>query len=219
MTDTPKRQGRRAFIAGSGAVAATGLAAAFGSSPASAAQPMGDTSDAKKADVVNDELKVVDDKKHQRFLVQDTKPPAIVNGKPYQRQGPNDATYVIFNDQNGNETGGIVASSTGTFMGFDYPSSPDGYQGFTSQGIVLQTESGKDAAAAGMVITDRQVTNNGKPVQHARASLEYVQTKGTSLSLMDSQGRPRIVLEVDGNDVPSIKILDADGKVGWQVQG
>jgi hypothetical protein len=40
---------------------------------------------------------------------------------------------------------------------------------------------------------------------------------GSLLFLYDSKGRPRISLQVDGDDVPRIQILDADGNVVAQL--
>ncbi|MFD6160537.1 hypothetical protein ACFWF7_31845 [Nocardia sp. NPDC060256] len=66
------------------------------------------------ASTVDSPFTVVDRRGKQRFLLATRKPPIILGGKTYPeetRGGPDDGTYLIFNDDNGDEKGGIVALS------------------------------------------------------------------------------------------------------------
>ncbi|MEU6721906.1 hypothetical protein ABZ897_61620 [Nonomuraea sp. NPDC046802] len=64
----------------------------------------------------------------------------------------------------------------------------------------------------------RQMPDPALPVEQlppmpSRVQLGYSTPEGAFLVLSDSRGRPRIVLEIDGDDRPSIKVLDASGQV------
>lgn len=64
---------------------------------------------------------VVDRRGKQRFRFESAKPLAIIGGEPRPRQGPDDASYLVFNDENGEEKGGVIASASGALIALDYP--------------------------------------------------------------------------------------------------
>jgi hypothetical protein len=153
----------------------------------------------------------------QRFRLSSTKPPVYVDGTTYpasDRQGPDDGTWITFNDQNQNEKGGLTASTTGASISFDY---------LHSQGVTLATQFEADAGAAGLIVT--QMPDPSIPLADLTAAdaperiILYTDTAGSGslLNLCDSEGRPRITLQVDGNDVPRIQILDPAGNVVAQL--
>jgi hypothetical protein len=158
-------------------------------------------------------LALVDGQRRQRFLLSSTKPPLHLNGKTYPaeaRQGPADASYLIFNDENQSEKGGIIASSRSAQISFDYPN---------VQGLTMSTRfAGKLGAAR---LSMQEMPDPDIPIEELRP--EDVPQRvllgcsnagdGALLILCDHQGRPRITLHVDGDDVPRIRILDADGDV------
>jgi hypothetical protein len=83
---------------------------------------------------------VVDKRGQQRFLLSATKPPLIIDGTTIpadRRSGPENGSYFIFNDENGDEKGGLLVSPTGGHIAFDYPHAVDGIR------LTLKAENGK----------------------------------------------------------------------------
>ncbi|MEU1735238.1 hypothetical protein [Streptosporangium sp. NPDC020145] len=154
-------------------------------------------------------FRVVDRRGRQRFLASSSKPPIISGGRTYpadQRQGP-EGTYLIFNDGDGNEKGGIVSSSVGASISLDYTN---------AQAITLATrwEGVHGAAMLEMKhMPDPALPIDRVPAMPPRVQLGYSTPEGAFLVLSDSRGRPRIVLEIDVDDNPMIKVLDSEGKV------
>ncbi|MGY1900581.1 hypothetical protein [Nocardia gipuzkoensis] len=153
-------------------------------------------------------FKIVDRRGQQRFLFDTRKPPIILGGKTYPpetRQGP-DASYLIFNDENGNEKGGIIAAGDGALVSLDYP---------TGDAIHLQTRWEGKAGGAALVM--RHMGDPTTPIEEAVHPLGlrlFVDTEnGTGLTLCDQEGRPRIQLRVATDGTPSIAILDEQGAV------
>ena len=101
-------------------------------------------------------------------------------------------------------------SSSGAQISFDYPN----VQGLTMNTIYF----GKLGAAQ---LSMQQMPDPDIPVEELRP--EDVPQRvllgcsnagdGSLLFLYDSEGGPRITLHVDGDDVPRIRILDADGNI------
>lgn len=201
-----QRATRRRTVLGAAAVVMGGVVAAPGRAAAEGA--------GTSPDEVTDAFRVVDRRHRQRLLVSADKPPVIIGGRTYpaeQRQGPDHATYVIFNDDEGSEKGGIVASTTGASVSLDYPN---------AQAVTLATRwEGTQGAA---VLFMKQMPDPTLPVEQVppmpnRIELGYSTPEGAFLVLNDSAGRPRILLEVDGADRARIRILDADGEVVGQL--
>ncbi|MEV4106353.1 hypothetical protein [Nonomuraea sp. NPDC049695] len=195
---------RRAAIGTAAALLASGVTVMAASEPARAES---------SGEQARESFRVVDRRGRQRFLASSSKPPMIVGGKTYpadQRQGP-EGTYLIFNDGDGNEKGGITASSVGASLSLDYTN---------AQAITLATRwQGVHGAA---MLEMKHMPDPALPVEQvpampSRVQLGYSTPEGAFLVLNDSRGRPRIVLEIDGDDKPMIKVLDSEGKVVGQL--
>ncbi|MEV4173118.1 hypothetical protein [Nonomuraea sp. NPDC049709] len=196
---------RRAAIGtAAAALLASGATVMGGSGPARAES---------SGEQARESFRVVDRRGRQRFLASSSKPPVIIGGKTYpadQRQGP-EGTYLIFNDGDGNEKGGIVASSVGASISLDYTN---------AQAITMATrwEGVHGAALLEMKhMPDPALPIDQVPAMPPRVQLGYSTPEGAFLVLSDSRGRPRIVLEIDGDDNPVIKVLDSEGKVVGQL--
>lgn len=204
----PRSTSRRSLL---GAAALVGGGALTVATPASAKESQ--PSKEQRALRVRESFKVVDRRGRQAFLVDTRKPPIIMGDKVFPaeaRGGPDPATYLIFNDENGSEKGGLCASSTAASFSLDYAN---------AQAITLATEwQGKEGGSA---LIMQQMPDPDLPPEQAAAPHRirlgcYTQI-GAMLALNDSQGRPRIVLEVDKDDTPRIKILDESGEVVSQL--
>ncbi|RJQ73840.1 hypothetical protein D5S17_24820 [Pseudonocardiaceae bacterium YIM PH 21723] len=154
---------------------------------------------------------LTDKRGRQRMLADTVKPPVLHRGKEYPRQGP-EGTYLIFNDENGDEKGGIIAASSAASVSVDYPN---------AQAITMATRWEGKAGAAMLMFN--AMPDPELPLEQARAThaieLGVSTADGTMLVLRDTQGRPRITLTVDRHDVPRIQILHADGTVAAQLPG
>lgn len=199
---------RTALGAAASAAVGTGAVLAGASTPAQAHNQ--DGTDLR----VSGSLTVVDPNGSQRFLADTQKPPVIIGGQTYAaelREGPADATYLIFNDSEGNERGGIVADTSGGQVSLDYPN---------QQAITLFAGAvGQEGAAT---LTMVEAPDPTLPIEQVTSSIHRVQLgwttpSGAILELSDSQGRARILLQVDADDVARIQILDATGQVVSQL--
>lgn len=153
---------------------------------------------------------VRDNRGRQRVLADTRRPPVIIGGKVIpaeQRQGPEHGTYLIFNDENGSERGGVVAGASEASFSLDY---------VNAQALTLATKwQGEHGATA---LFFKQMPDPRLPVEQTppmpnRVELVWSTGDGAVLALNDSKGRPRIVLSVDAQDVPSIRVLDENGAV------
>ncbi|MBA2310843.1 MAG: hypothetical protein H0W01_16460 [Pseudonocardiales bacterium] len=200
--------GRRTVLTSAAAgVAAGGALLATSSATAEAQAQDGSGSAARES------FTVVDRRGRQRFLVDTRKPPIIIGGKthpPSMRSGPENATYLLFNDDNGEERGGLLATADGAHLAFDYPNAVDG----VSLGIGWAGNTG----GAGLELRGMPIAGSGPDVRAVpRARLGCHTSAGALLQLCDSQGRPRIVLQVDSHDNPSITLLDENGRTTMQL--
>lgn len=203
------RTDRRTMLRGAAVVAGAGVAAG-------AARPAQAAADVRGLPVlpplrVSMSLQLLDREREQRFLLSAKKPPVYVLGRTFPaeaRQGPEHGSYLIFNDENQSEKGGITASSNGIGISFDYPQ---------VQGLTMNTiYSGKLGAAQ---LSMQEMPDPAIPIEElTREDVPQRVLLGCSnagdgalLFLYDHQGRPRITLHVDGDDVPRIRILDAEG--------
>jgi hypothetical protein len=197
--DSPTGTGRRVLI--TGAVAAMGVGAGV------AAAKITDEEDDSSAS--EGSFTVVDRRGKQRFLLGTSKPPIIFGGKTYpagERQGPESASYLIFNDENGDEKGGIIAATDGALVSLDYPN---------GDGIHLQTQWRDKTGGAGLVM--KHMGDPDTPLEQAKHPTGVVLAadteNGAALTLCDPQGRPRIELRVSMDGAPSIAMLDEQGTV------
>ncbi|MGW3282590.1 hypothetical protein [Nocardia rhamnosiphila] len=192
---------RRSIVVGS-ALAAAGLGLGAGVAVGKSSGQDGDTAAAEGS------FTVVDRRGRQRLLLETTKPPIVLGGRTYpahERQGP-DATYLIFNDEKGDEKGGIIASSEGAQLSLDYPN-----------GDAVHLRAQWEGKVGGAVLAMRQLGDPDAPVEEARhpngVLLSTHTEQGTSLMLCDPVGRPRIRLQVAADGTPSIAILDEQGSI------
>jgi hypothetical protein len=201
---------RRTVLGSAAAAAAVAAAGPLTSSAVAALEKSGPLEVRKR-------LKLVDRKGQQRFLQQSTKPPVFLNGKKYpanQRSGPDDGSYFIFNDENQSERGGITVDTNVAQLSFDYP---------TVDAVHLNAVN-QDAAGAAQ-LSMRQMPDPSIPIEDLKPEDAPPRVllgtdnvgDGALLFLYDSKGRPRITLQVDGDDVPRIQILDGDGNVVAQL--
>jgi hypothetical protein len=210
MSSTTTSVSRRSALRGAVAVAGAGAVGAALAPAGAAAATSGPLR-------VRTRIKLVDKQGDQRFLLQSKKPPVYLLGKTYPaeaRQGPPHGTWFIFNDENQSEKGGLTASTNGVSLSFDYPQ---------VQALTLATAyAGKLGAAQ---LSMNQMPDPDIPIEELKP--EDVPQRlllgcsnagdGSLLFLYDSKERPRITLHVDGDDVPRIQILDADGNVVAQL--
>lgn len=203
MVDAEKNMGRRVAL---GALAAAGATLTGAATTSRTAEADPTAADGRKA---RETFKVVDKRGRQRFLLSATKPPLIIDGTTIpadRRSGPENGSYFIFNDENGDEKGGLLVSPTGGHIAFDYPHAVDGIR------LTLKAENGK--GGAGLEIKGVPDPSGGSQAQAVpRAALGAHTAFGAQLMIADSQGRPRIVLQVDEHDQPTIKVLDEQGAV------
>ncbi|AHH19128.1 hypothetical protein NONO_c43440 [Nocardia nova SH22a] len=192
--------GRRSIIFGA-AAAGVGVAAGVAATKVTAAEE--DTTTAEGS------FTIVDRRGRQRFLFDSEKPPIILGGKTIpsdQRSGEAAASYLIFNDENGNEKGGIVAHSSGAQLSFDYPN-----QDALHLGCRWRDKTG------GAELVLNHIGDPAAPSEQQKflpgVELFVDNQSGTGLNLCDQQGRPRIRLQVAMDGTPSIAILDEQGAV------
>lgn len=207
-SSTTRLSRRAALRGGAAAMAGAGVAGAMLTATATAQTGSATAVGPLK---VRKQLLFVDKNDKQRFLWQSTKPPVILGGRTIpaeQRGGPDDGSYFIFNDENENEKGGLTVSSGGGLLSFDYPNVD-----------ALHLETVNEGNLGGSALKMRQMPDPSIPPEDltpADAPTRVVlgtdnAGTGAALVLYDSQGRERIVLQVDADDNPSIVILDADG--------
>lgn len=165
---------------------------------------------AATAETRGDQFVVRDNRGRQRMLADTARPPVIIGGKVIpadQRQGPEHGTYLIFNDENGSERGGVVAGASEASFSLDY---------VNAQALTLGTHwQGAHGATALFFkqMPDPRLPVEQTPPMPTRVELVWSTGDGAVLALNDSKGRPRIVLSVDAQDVPSIRVLDENGAV------
>ncbi len=189
---------RRAALRGAAIATATTAVV----TPPATAEPRGEE--------VRPAFTVRDYRGRQRVLADTRRPPVLIGGRVIpadQRQGPERGTYLIFNDENGDERGGVVAGASQASFSLDY---------VNAQAITLGTQwQGPHGATA---LFFKQMPDPSLPVEQTppmptRVELVWSTGDGSVLALNDSEGRPRIVLSVDARDVPSIRVLDENGAV------
>jgi hypothetical protein len=154
---------------------------------------------------------------------------------PFDRTGKRDAGLLFFNDI-GRECGGLAYGGTqrgdaGAGLFFDRFSSDQ------TIGVVY-TEGPQDKYGASFFVQDRPVMDRDALIARLSAvpadELEAALVKETGnapmrvamgrdkdgsagVFVMDSAGRPRIMLTVDASDNPRILMLDADGNVTFSL--
>lgn len=137
-------------------------------------------------------------------------PGVIVRGKEHPRADRPYAGMLFYNDE-GTENGGLVfggrRNANGEVVDSGVSLSFDRY-GASSQFVQLAGVQDSKNHIVGLILSDTDATGNRRRVVvgHDREGV-------ASVSLMDGNGRTRIVLQVTPDGTPSIAFLDADGKV------
>ena len=174
----------------------------------------------------------------RRYIISHELPKAPFAGRELERTVPPGMAGLIMLDPKGNEVGGYAASESHTTLTLDYRNypleaaglvarlAPDGSQ---SAGMVLiQPPSGPliDMDAVDRGAEKTKAAKDGKPdlddpdvkelqrfqaMQFARIAV-FAEQKSATIGLQDSQGRQRLLLQVDENDNPAIILYDAEGK-------
>ena len=137
-------------------------------------------------------------------------PGVIVRGKENPRVDRPYAGMLFYNDE-GTENGGLVfgghRAANGDVVDSGVSLSFDRY-GATSQFVQLAGVSDSKNHIVGLTLSDTGATGNRR-----RVAIGHDKKGVASMSLMDRDGRKRIVLQVTPDGTPTISFLDADGKV------
>ena len=141
-------------------------------------------------------------------------PGVIVQGK---ENPPVDRPYagMLFYNDEGTENGGLVfgghRNANGDVVDAGVALSFDRY-GATSQFVQLAGVQDAKNHIVGLTLSETEPTGNRR-----RLFIGHDKEGVASVSLMDRNGRKRIVLQVTPDGTPSIAFLDADGKVANQL--
>ena len=136
----------------------------------------------------------------------DRLPPVIVKGKEHPEFGePRPQAGMLFYNDEGSENGGLIFGGRKNAQGEIVDSG--GSLSFDKYGAnqVVQLAGVDDKAAqfAGLAISD----------QKRRVWVGRTDDGNASVSLMDSQGHPRITIQVTKDGAPSLSFLDEKGQV------
>lgn len=140
----------------------------------------------------------------------DRLPGVIVKGKEQAKFDRPGAGMLFYNDE-GSEDGGLVygghSNQKGDVIDSGASLSFDKY-GEAGQIVQLAGVDDKDARFAGLAVSDYTGPNRNRRVWVGRTA------DGTaSVSLMDTVGRKRIVMQVGADGTPSLTFLDDKGNV------
>ena len=137
-------------------------------------------------------------------------PGVVVRGKENPRVDRPYAGMLFYNDE-GTENGGLVfgghRTANGEVVDSGVSLSFDRY-GSSSQFVQLAGVDDSKNHIVGLILSDTEATGNRR-----RVVVGHDKEGVASVSLMDRNGRKRIVLQVTPDGAPSIVFLDADGKV------
>lgn len=136
----------------------------------------------------------------------DRLPPVIVKGKEHPEFGePRPQAGMLFYNDEGSENGGLIfggrKNEKGEIVDSGGSLSFDKYG--ANQVVQLAGVDDKTARFAGLAISD----------QKRRVWVGRSDDGNASVSLMDSQGRPRITIQVTKDGAPSLSFLDEKGQV------
>ena len=137
-------------------------------------------------------------------------PGVIVRAKENPRVDRPYAGMLFYNDE-GTENGGLVfgghRNANGEVVDAGVALSFDRY-GATSQFVQLAGVQDSKNHIVGLTLSETEPTGNRR-----RLFIGHDKDGVASVSLMDRNGRKRIVLQVTPDGTPGILFLDADGKV------
>lgn len=147
-------------------------------------------------------------------------PDAVVNGMKFKREGSQSAGMIFYNNE-GSECGGLSFSGreqdgqadAGAAILFDK------YNHDQIVGLMYQDAEGR--REYGLHVLERpdapMWTREGMVGDHRRMFVGLNSDGDTLVLLRDSQGRPRIRMLVDANDVPKLEFLDENGEVAYSL--
>ncbi len=209
---------RRRLLRGvaAGALAGIGVTAAGTGGPAAASRSATTPEGVVGPVRVRSSAQLIDEQDEQRWLLTDTKPPVHMQGRTYPpeyRQSPDDASYLVFNDQNQDEKGGIIAHSSGAQIALDYPN---------VQGATMNTRYEGNQGVSQLFLNQMpdptippdELPEGAAPIRAALAVTNF--EVGAFFYLADETGQKRIVLSVD-DDGAKIQILDEKGELVAQL--
>ena len=138
-------------------------------------------------------------------------PGVIVRGKENPPVDRPQAGMLFYNDE-GTENGGLIfgghRNANGEVVDSGAALSFDRY-GASSQFVQLAGVQDSKNHIVGLILSDTDATGGNR----RRVSIGHDKEGVASVSLMDRDGRKRILLQVASDGTPSISFLDADGKV------
>lgn len=141
-------------------------------------------------------------------------PGVVVRGKENPRKDRPYAGMLFYNDE-GTENGGLVfggrRDANGNVVDAGVALSFDRY-GASSQFVQLAGVQDSKNHIVGLTLSETEPTGNRR-----RLFIGHDREGVASVSLMDRNGRKRIVLQVTADGTPSMSFLDTDGKVVNQV--
>ncbi len=158
-----------------------------------------------------------------RIILSHEMPKAPFQGEMLERSVPPGLAGMIFCAPNGDEVGGIGVSGTekggAALSALDYRNTP-------LEAIGFSTYYDENGQGAGFVIMDPprgkvdvKKLNQDDPEEIERFQAMMVQRVDLSVSMekagltiYDRAGNPRIVIGVDENDEPSVRLLDKEGR-------
>lgn len=154
----------------------------------------------------------------KRFILSNTAPMAPIQGELIARTVPPGMSGMIFTDPKGNEVGGIGVSSRHTTVALDYRDTPieaiglATYQGKTGQSAMLKVmDNPKETVDIKKIkVNDPEELKKLQSLMVDRITLG-VEENVASLIIKDREGKDRILIGVDSQDQPYIKVLDKDG--------
>jgi hypothetical protein len=160
-------------------------------------------------------INVVDAQGKTRLVIANSArfPDVKVRGKVSKRS-IDDAAGLVFYDVNGEETGGVALATLGTEevanLTLDYTHQ-------LTDGIRIIKRESADGARwqAGFEIFDRRpyVPGEIESSQGVQRVALTDEDHNAQLVISDTQGRPRIRIGVDASGMPTMAMLDQDGKV------
>jgi hypothetical protein len=158
-----------------------------------------------------------------RIILSHEMPMAPFQGEMLERSVPPGLAGMIFCAPNGDEVGGIGVSGTekggAALSALDYRNTP-------LEAIGFSTYYDENGQGAGFVIMDPprgkvdvKKLNQDDPEEIERFQAMMVQRVDLSVSMekagltiYDREGNPRIVIGVDEQDEPSVRLLDKEGR-------
>lgn len=154
----------------------------------------------------------------KRFIMSSTAPMAPIQGEHIARTVPPGMSGMIFTDPKGNEVGGIGVSSRHTTVALDYRDTPieaiglATYQGKTGQSAMLKVmDNPKETVDIKKIkVNDPEELKKLQSLMVDRITLG-VEENVASLVIKDREGKDRILIGVDSQDQPYIKVLNKDG--------